>query len=109
MDRRGFLKGILAACVAPYVVTTSGVLMPIRRVLADPVQELVIAKDLKAATTANSWRGDVWIDRTTGGYVWVDRPRQVDLTRYAPVTVRSQYETALLKPQGARPKYGPMP
>lgn len=28
--RRGFLKGILAAGVAPYVCTTTGVLMPVR-------------------------------------------------------------------------------
>lgn len=30
MNRRGFLKSILAAGVAPYVVTTAGVLMPVR-------------------------------------------------------------------------------
>ena len=30
MDRRGFLKSILATGVAPYVVTTAGVLMPVR-------------------------------------------------------------------------------
>lgn len=30
MNRRGFLKGILAAGIAPYVVTSSGVLMPVR-------------------------------------------------------------------------------
>lgn len=30
MHRRGFLRGILAAGVAPYVCTTAGVLMPVR-------------------------------------------------------------------------------
>lgn len=30
MNRRSFLKGILAAGVAPYVVTSAGVLMPVR-------------------------------------------------------------------------------
>lgn len=30
MKRRSFLKGILAAGVAPYVVTTAGVLMPVK-------------------------------------------------------------------------------
>jgi hypothetical protein len=41
MDRRGFMKAILAAGVAPYVVTTSGVLMPVRRVitLSDPLPD----------------------------------------------------------------------
>jgi hypothetical protein len=29
VNRRGFLKGILATGVAPYVVTTAGVLMPV--------------------------------------------------------------------------------
>ena len=31
MNRRGFLKGILAAGVAPYVVTGAGVLMPVKK------------------------------------------------------------------------------
>lgn len=31
VTRRGFLNGILAAGVAPYVVTTAGVLMPVRK------------------------------------------------------------------------------
>ena len=30
MNRRGFLAGVLAAGIAPYVVTTAGVLMPVR-------------------------------------------------------------------------------
>ena len=30
MNRRGFLQGILAAGVAPAVITTAGVLMPVR-------------------------------------------------------------------------------
>lgn len=36
MNRRGFLKSILAAGVAPYVVTAAGVLMPVRT-LARPI------------------------------------------------------------------------
>lgn len=31
IDRRGFLKAILAAGVAPYISTTAGVLMPVRQ------------------------------------------------------------------------------
>ena len=33
MNRRGFLHSILAASVAPYVIASSGVLMPVRKVL----------------------------------------------------------------------------
>lgn len=36
MNRRGFLKAILAAGVAPYVVTTAGVLMPVRKIATVP-------------------------------------------------------------------------
>lgn len=34
MNRRGFMRSILAAGVAPYVVTTAGVLMPVRAIAA---------------------------------------------------------------------------
>jgi hypothetical protein len=37
MNRRGFLKSILAAGIAPYVVTTAGVLMPIRQIVTAPL------------------------------------------------------------------------
>jgi hypothetical protein len=43
MNRRGFLKSILAAGVAPYVVTTAGVLMPVRRVWSS-VDSLVLSE-----------------------------------------------------------------
>lgn len=33
MKRRGFLQACLAAATAPYVVTTAGVLMPVRKVI----------------------------------------------------------------------------
>lgn len=33
MNRRSFLKSILAAATAPYVVTASGVLMPVRKIV----------------------------------------------------------------------------
>jgi hypothetical protein len=35
MNRRSFMKSILAAGVAPYICTTAGVLMPVRRTLAE--------------------------------------------------------------------------
>lgn len=41
MNRRRFLKSILAAGVAPYVVTTAGVLMPVHA-LAVPSRHFVI-------------------------------------------------------------------
>lgn len=37
MNRRSFMQSILAAGVAPYVVTTAGVLMPVRQLWA-PVE-----------------------------------------------------------------------
>lgn len=33
MNRRGFLQGILAAGVAPYVSTAAGVLMPVKSII----------------------------------------------------------------------------
>lgn len=35
MNRRGFLQAILASATAPYVVTTAGVLMPVKRVITE--------------------------------------------------------------------------
>lgn len=32
MNRRGFLRGMLAAATAPFVVTSAGVLMPVRKI-----------------------------------------------------------------------------
>ena len=34
MNRRSFIQSILAAGVAPYVVTTAGVLMPVRQIVS---------------------------------------------------------------------------
>lgn len=39
MNRRGFLKGILAAGAAPYVVTTAGLLMPVRQIVVADLTE----------------------------------------------------------------------
>ena len=33
MNRRGFLQAILASATAPYVVTSAGVLMPVRKLV----------------------------------------------------------------------------
>lgn len=44
MNRRGFLKSILASGVAPYVVTTAGVLMPVRA-LAVPWEHTIVVPD----------------------------------------------------------------
>lgn len=41
MNRRSFMKGMLAACAAPYVVTSAGVLMPVRA-LAAPAATLTV-------------------------------------------------------------------
>lgn len=41
MNRRGFMQAILAAGVAPYVSTVSGVLMPVKKILA-PVSGMAL-------------------------------------------------------------------
>jgi hypothetical protein len=59
MDRRGFLKGILAAGVAPYVSTAAGVLMPIRGKtflqdgLIEAANEISISFDIQGIITAD--------------------------------------------------------
>ena len=35
MNRRGFLTGIIAACVAPAIIRTSGLIMPIKPALVE--------------------------------------------------------------------------
>ncbi len=40
MNRRGFLRGILASGVAPFVVTAAGVLMPVRQRILTPTVTL---------------------------------------------------------------------
>lgn len=39
MNRRGFLQACLASATAPYVVTTAGVLMPVRKLLRPDLTE----------------------------------------------------------------------
>lgn len=56
MNRRGFLKGILAAGVAPYVITTPGLLMPVRGILV-PAKEIILSTDIEAAVAYNE---DAW-------------------------------------------------
>lgn len=36
IGRRGFLGGILAAAAAPAIITTPGLLMPVRKIINDP-------------------------------------------------------------------------
>ena len=38
MNRRGFLQACLAAATAPYVITSAGVLMPVRKIFVPEVQ-----------------------------------------------------------------------
>lgn len=54
MNRRGFLQAILASATAPYVVTTAGVLMPVKKILVPPI--LVI----------EPWQKDL-LDKLNGG------------------------------------------
>lgn len=40
MNRRGFLQAVLASSIAPYVITTAGVLMPTRQRIIAPALDL---------------------------------------------------------------------
>lgn len=37
MNRRSFMKAILATATAPYVVTTAGILMPVKSIITQPL------------------------------------------------------------------------
>lgn len=39
MNRRGFLQAILSSATAPYVITTAGVLMPVKKLLVPDLTE----------------------------------------------------------------------
>lgn len=39
MNRRGFLQAILASATAPYVITTAGVLMPVKKIFVPSLTE----------------------------------------------------------------------
>lgn len=70
VDRRGFLKAILASGVAPYVVTTAGVLMPVRAIATElPRIEVGFPRWVRATIDDNgdskvkwytSHDGEVW-------------------------------------------------
>lgn len=71
MNRRGFLKSILAAGAAPYVVTTAELLMPVRP-LATPdvltIEKLRAAIDAMKAETEKAYRNLT----IYGTVVWAD-------------------------------------
>lgn len=55
VNRRNFMQAILAAGVAPYVVTTAGVLMPVRQIMAGPLPlDLAAEAFLKLAVAASA-------------------------------------------------------
>lgn len=68
MNRRSFMKSILAAGVAPYVCTSAGVLMPVRSLWEPPVLssewylegegKIAVERDFIATVTADgiTWR-----------------------------------------------------
>lgn len=59
MNRRSFLRSILAAGIAPYVVTSAGVLMPVRQRIVVP---------------------DIWRDVELTGLTGVDQARRIART-----------------------------
>jgi hypothetical protein len=77
MNRRGFLKSMLAAGVAPYVVTSAGVLMPVRKILTATAPEIAFTPSGTGATAMTAqealrlW-GDGIHDDTAALQAWLD-------------------------------------
>lgn len=57
MNRRGFMKAILAAGVAPYVVTSAGVLMPVRKIKT--MEEIFLELSLANASIMELIKRDI--------------------------------------------------
>jgi hypothetical protein len=77
MNRRGFLKSMLAAGVAPYVVTSAGVLMPVKKILTATAPEIAFVQSGPGATpqtfqeALRLW-GDGIHDDTAALQAWLD-------------------------------------
>jgi hypothetical protein len=77
MNRRGFLKSMLAAGVAPYVVTSAGVLMPVKKILTATAPEIAFIQNGTGATSRTVqealrlW-GDGFHDDTAALQAWMD-------------------------------------
>lgn len=67
MNRRGFLKGILSAGVAPYVVTSAGVLMPVRSIALPEAGHVMVGQEILSIRLAQD--GTRWF-RRAGSSVW---------------------------------------
>ena len=59
MNRRSFLKSILATGVAPYVVTTAGLLMPVKQLWTPPEKQLLVVNTVVVEDPAFYAVGDV--------------------------------------------------
>lgn len=69
MNRRGFLQSILVAGVAPYVITSSGVLMPIRQRIIKPAYHYVRA-------SYREWTDEtILVEGSLDGRTWVVLPQ----------------------------------
>jgi hypothetical protein len=85
MNRRGFLKSMLAAGVAPYVVTSAGVLMPVRKIIGATPEETFAFTQSGSGATARTvqdalrlW-GDGIHDDTAALQAWLDGKPVVDI------------------------------
>lgn len=84
VDRRGFLKSILAAGVAPYVVTSAGVLMPVKKILAASAEEVAFLQSGTGAVTKTLkdalrlW-GDGIHDDTVALQAWIEGRPVLDM------------------------------
>lgn len=60
MNRRGFLQTCLASSIAPYVITTAGVLMPVRKIWTAESAGVSLVADIDWFN-GNVWNGAEWV------------------------------------------------
>ena len=69
MNRRGFLQAILAAGVAPWVITKAGVLMPVRKVIVPP--PVIWHSNQLSEAAAEQWERALFQPIPTSGKSWL--------------------------------------
>jgi len=111
MNRRSFLKAIAAAPVAPYVITTAGVLMPVKKVLSaapemvafvrsgtgaysDPRTMQAALRDIINVRDFGAW-GDGVQDDTMAFRHAIEAARQARKSIYVPL---GNYNTSIVLP-----------
>ena len=79
MNRRSFLQSCLAVSIAPYVITTSGLLMPLRKVWTAEAAGIPLV-GVPDWFDGNLWDGTQWVYVQSG--VCIPADRQIEITKY---------------------------